>query len=76
MTFGRPGDRYGHRTVFLAGLVCFTVTSALCGAAQSPAQLIARRALQGVGAAMLMPQTLAIITTVIPPARRGVALGV
>lgn len=76
LTFGRLGDRYGHRRVFVAGLVTFTLASGLCGLAQEPSQLIAARMLQGIGAAMLMPQTLAIITTVIPPQRRGVAFGI
>ncbi|MGZ0149469.1 MFS transporter [Kribbella sp. WER1] len=76
LTFGRLGDRYTPRTMFLAGLAAFTIASALCGLAQDPAQLIVARALQGVGAAMLMPQTLTLITTTFPPDRRGFAFGV
>ncbi|WP_053204255.1 MFS transporter [Jiangella muralis] len=76
LTFGRLADRYSPRTMFLAGLATFTVASALCGLAQDPAQLIATRALQGAGAAMLMPQTLTLITTTFPPERRGFAFGV
>ncbi|MFE0153646.1 MFS transporter [Nonomuraea sp. NPDC059007] len=76
LTFGRLGDRYGHRAVFLAGLAVFTIASGLCGLAQDPAQLIAVRVLQGAGAALLMPQTLSIIMTAFPPERRGAAFGV
>ncbi|MFI6294798.1 MFS transporter [Nonomuraea sp. NPDC050790] len=76
LTFGRLGDRHGHRAVFLAGLAVFTVASGLCGLAQDPAQLIAVRVLQGAGAALLMPQTLSIIVTTFPPDRRGTAFGV
>ncbi|MFI0407862.1 MFS transporter [Actinomadura sp. 3N508] len=76
LPFGRLGDRYTPRTVFLAGLAMFTLASALCGLAQDPAQLIAARALQGAGAAVLMPQTLTLITTTFPPERRGFAFGV
>ncbi|MEU6718725.1 MFS transporter [Nonomuraea sp. NPDC046802] len=76
LTCGRLGDRYGHRSVFLAGLAVFTIASGLCGLAQDPAQLIAVRVLQGAGAALLMPQTLSIIMTVFPPDRRGAAFGV
>ena len=76
LTFGRLGDRYTPRTMFLAGLATFTLASALCGLAQDPVQLIATRALQGAGAAMLMPQTLTLITTTFPAERRGLAFGV
>ncbi|TDD21615.1 MFS transporter [Nonomuraea diastatica] len=76
LTFGRLGDRFGHRSVFLAGLAVFTIASGLCGLAQDPAQLIAVRVLQGAGAALLMPQTLSIIMAVFPPDRRGAAFGV
>jgi EmrB/QacA subfamily drug resistance transporter len=76
LTFGRLGDRYTPRTMFLAGLATFTLASALCGLAQDPTQLIAARGLQGAGAAMLMPQTLTLITTTFSPERRGFAFGV
>ena len=71
---GRLGDLYGPRTVFVLGLVTFTLASAICGFAQNPAQLIAARAVQGAGAGLLMPQALALITTATPEARRGFAL--
>src|SRR5262249_19343168 len=76
ITAGRLGDLHGPRTLFLAGLAVFTAASALCGLAQSPAGLIAARALQGGGAALLTPQPLAIVLRVFPEERRGAAFGV
>ncbi|MFY9889151.1 MAG: DHA2 family efflux MFS transporter permease subunit [Streptosporangiaceae bacterium] len=76
ITCGRLGDLFGQRTLFFAGVALFTVASAACGLAPSPGFLIAFRAVQGVGAAMLMPQTLAILTMVFPPERRGAAFGI
>ena len=58
---GRLGDMFGPRRLFTAGLGLFAVASALCGAAQSPGQLIAARLLQGVGAAAMTPQAMVII---------------
>ncbi|MGS2642302.1 DHA2 family efflux MFS transporter permease subunit [Streptosporangium sp. LJ11] len=71
ITAGRMGDIVGPRDVFIAGMILFTVASALCGAAREPWQLIAARAAQGVGAALITPQTLTILTAVFPPERRG-----
>src|SRR3989442_3477930 len=76
ITAGRLGDLYGQRNLFAVGLFVFTVASALCGVSQSPGQLIAARILQGVGGALLTPQTLSILTTIFPPERRGAAFGV
>jgi len=76
ITFGRLGDLLGQRVMFAAGIALFTAASAACGFAPGAGWLIAFRAVQGLGAAMLMPQTLAIITTVFPPDRRGTAFGV
>jgi EmrB/QacA subfamily drug resistance transporter len=76
ITSGRLGDLYGQRNLFAIGLAVFTVASALCGFAQDANQLIAARVLQGVGAALLTPQTLAILTTLFPPERRGAAFGI
>lgn len=73
---GRLGDRLGRRTVFIAGLVVFTLASLACGLATDPALMIAMRSLQGVGAAVLLPQTLALINAVFPAERRGAAFGV
>jgi len=76
ITAGRLGDLLGQRTVFFAGIALFTLASAACGLAPSPGWLIGFRAVQGLGAALLMPQTLAILTMVFPPDRRGAAFGV
>ncbi|MCA2228528.1 DHA2 family efflux MFS transporter permease subunit [Nonomuraea aurantiaca] len=76
VTAGRLGDVAGPRNVFLAGMVVFAIASALCGFAQSPWQLIAARLLQGVGAALIIPQTLTMMTLVFPPERRGRASAV
>jgi MFS family permease len=73
ITAGRLGDLIGQRRVFLAGIAVFTLASAACGLAPSPGWLIAFRAVQGLGAALLMPQTLAILTTVFPPEGRSPA---
>jgi EmrB/QacA subfamily drug resistance transporter len=71
ITSGRLGDVVGPRTLFVAGLLVFTAASALSGLAQHPAELIAARAAQGAGAALLAPQSMAILLTVFPPERRG-----
>src|SRR2546425_4479861 len=76
ITAGRLGDLYGQRTLFAIGLAIFTIASALCGFVQNADQLIAARVLQGVGGALLTPQTLAILTTLFPPERRGAAFGI
>ncbi len=72
---GRLGDRFGPRPVFIAGLVVFTVASMACGLSPSIGWLIAARAVQGIGGAMMTPQTMAMITRVFPPRTRGAALG-
>ncbi|TDD33821.1 DHA2 family efflux MFS transporter permease subunit [Actinomadura sp. KC06] len=76
ITAGRLGDLWGKKNLFIAGVTLFTLSSLVCGIAQDPAQLIAGRALQGLGAALLMPQTMSMIIAVFPPERRGTALGV
>jgi EmrB/QacA subfamily drug resistance transporter len=76
ITAGRLGDLIGPRIMFISGVAVFTAASAACGFAPSPGWLIGFRAVQGLGAAMLMPQTLAIITNTFPPERRGAAFGV
>ncbi|MEJ3749665.1 DHA2 family efflux MFS transporter permease subunit [Actinomycetes bacterium KLBMP 9797] len=75
ITAGRLGDIFGAKRLFLAGLVVFTLASAACGLAATPTQLIAARVVQGVGAALLTPQTLAVITSIFPPEKRGAAFG-
>jgi EmrB/QacA subfamily drug resistance transporter len=76
ITAGRLGDLFGPRNLFALGLAIFILASALCGVAQSTDQLIAARVLQGLGGALLTPQTLAIIVTIFPAERRGAAFGV
>jgi EmrB/QacA subfamily drug resistance transporter len=74
---GRAADLLGRRRVFMAGLALFTVASALCGLAWSPGSLIAARALQGVGAAIMTPSALSIVTTTFPEGpERNKALGI
>src|SRR5438128_12025910 len=76
ITAGRIGDIFGPRQLFAAGLVVFTAASAACGLSQDANQLIAARVIQGVGAALLAPQTLTILMAIFPPARRGAAFGI
>ena len=71
ITAGRLGDLWGKKNLFIAGVAVFTLSSLVCGISQDPAQLIAARAVQGLGAALLMPQTMSIIISVFPPERRG-----
>jgi EmrB/QacA subfamily drug resistance transporter len=74
---GRAGDLLGRRRVFMAGLVIFTLGSAMCGFSQSELMLILARALQGVGAAMISPGALSILMTTFPEgSQRNRALGV
>ncbi|MFY1627851.1 MFS transporter [Micromonospora sp. WMMD723] len=75
-TFGILGDRAGRRRFLLVGLVLFGLSSLLSAYAQSPGQLIAARALMGVGGAAIMPVTLSIISNVFDPRERGRAIGV
>jgi EmrB/QacA subfamily drug resistance transporter len=72
---GALGDRYGRKRVFLIGVVWFALASVLCGLAPSAVVLVAARALQGVGAALLTPGSLAIIEASFHPDDRGRAIG-
>ncbi|MGH9276742.1 MAG: MFS transporter [Acidimicrobiales bacterium] len=72
---GSLGDLYGRRRVFVIGLVSFTFASLLCGLAPTTGALIAARALQGVGGALLVPGSLSILTASFRPADRGAAVG-
>jgi EmrB/QacA subfamily drug resistance transporter len=71
ITSARLGDIYGPRNLFAVGVVIFTVASAFSGLAQDPNQLIAARALQGLGAAVLAPQGLPLMLSLFPAERRG-----
>ncbi|MEU2422806.1 DHA2 family efflux MFS transporter permease subunit [Streptomyces sp. NPDC007851] len=70
------GDRFGRRRLFLAGLAVFTGASAAAALAPGIDSLIAARAVQGVGAAVMMPLTLTLLTAAVPEARRGMAYGI
>ncbi len=72
---GAYGDTLGRRRIFLIGTVLFVAASALCGLAPTSALLVAGRALQGIGAALMVPQSLAIISASFPEATRGRAIG-
>src|SRR5215210_2274987 len=72
---GSLGDLYGRRRMFVAGLVAFTAASALCGIAPSMGALVAARALQGVGGALLVPGSLALLAASFAPEDRGKAVG-
>jgi MFS family permease len=74
VTGGRLGDLFGHRRLFLLGLAGFTVASLLCGLAGSPDELVAARLLQGLAAAAVVPQVLALVTAIIPAPERPRAL--
>src|SRR3954471_9380388 len=76
ITAGRLGDIYGPRNVYLVGTALFTLASIACGLSDSPEALIAARAIQGVGAALLTPQPLAIVLPLFPPERRGSAFAI
>lgn len=76
ITAGRLGDLRGQRGMFMIGIAVFTVASLACGLAQGPVMLIAARVVQGIGAAILMPQTSALLITTFPPHKRGAAFGI
>jgi EmrB/QacA subfamily drug resistance transporter len=73
---GRLGDRFGPKNLYLLGLTVFTAASLWCGLAGSIGMLVAARVVQGIGAALLTPQTLSTITRIFPAERRGVAMSV
>jgi EmrB/QacA subfamily drug resistance transporter len=76
ITGGKLGDLYGRRRLFVVGLVIFTASSLACGFATTAGFLIGARAVQGVGAALMNPATLSIITATFPPKERGQAIGI
>ena len=71
---GRLGDRYGPKRLYMAGLAVFTLASLWCGLTNTIETLILARVVQGLGASMITPQTMAIITRIFPAARRGTAM--
>ena len=73
---GRLGDRVGPKNVYLAGLALFTVASAWCGLSGTVEMLVVARVAQGLGASLMTPQTMSVITRLFPPAERGTAMGV
>jgi len=75
VTGGRLGDIFGRRRMFLAGVVIFAASSAAIGLSPTDSWLVAGRAVQGVGAALMMPATLSIITNAFPAHERGKAIG-
>jgi len=76
LTGGKLADLMGRRLMFVVGLVIFTLSSLGCGLAGSATVLIAARVVQGVGAALMNPSTLSIITVTFPPKQRGTAIGI
>lgn len=73
---GRLGDRFGPKNLYLIGLFVFTAASLWCGLSNSIEMLITARVVQGIGAALLTPQTLSTITRIFPAERRGMAMSV
>jgi EmrB/QacA subfamily drug resistance transporter len=76
LTGGKAADFYGRRLVFVIGTVVFTLASLACGMANSGDVLIGARIVQGVGAALMNPATLSIISATFPPRQRGMAIGI
>jgi EmrB/QacA subfamily drug resistance transporter len=75
VTGGRLGDLFGRRRIFLAGVVIFAASSGAIGFSPNDTWLVGWRAVQGAGAALMMPATLSIITNAFPPSERGKAIG-
>jgi EmrB/QacA subfamily drug resistance transporter len=71
---GRLGDRFGPKNLYLGGLVIFTLASLGCGLSSTLGMLILARVIQGLGAALMTPQTMAVITRIFPPQQRGSAM--
>src|SRR5436305_2902298 len=76
LTGGKLADLFGRRTIFIVGLLIFTGASLWCGLAGGASSLIAARTVQGVGAALMNPATLSIITATFLPRQRGTAIGI
>src|SRR6185503_17245428 len=76
ITGGKLGDLYGRKRIFIVGIAVFTLSSLACGLAPSAGFLIGARAVQGVGAALMNPASLSIITATFAPRERGQAIGI
>src|SRR3954469_11347442 len=76
ITAAALGDRLGRRRVYVAGLVLFTLASAACALAPNTSMLIAFRAVQGAGAAVIVPLGLTLLTSAFPPEKRGSVVGI
>ncbi|MBN9610130.1 MAG: MFS transporter [Actinobacteria bacterium 69-20] len=72
---GRLGDRFGPKALYQTGLVIFTASSAWCGLSGSIGMLVTARVFQGLGASMMTPQTMTVVTRTFPANRRGTAMG-
>ena len=72
---GRLGDRYGQRNIYLIGMAVFTISSLACGLSPTVEILIIARAIQGIGASLITPQTMSVINRIFPRHRRGAAMG-
>jgi EmrB/QacA subfamily drug resistance transporter len=73
---GKLADLFGRRLIFIVGLLVFTAASLACGLASNAEILITARTIQGVGAALMNPATLSIVTATFPPRQRGMAIGI
>jgi MFS family permease len=76
ITLGKLGDLRGRKLLFMVGLAVFTLASLTCGLAPNEHVLVVSRALQGAGAAAMMPATLSILNVAFADSGRGMALGV
>jgi len=76
ITGGKLGDLFGRRRIFIVGIAIFTLSSLACGLAPTSGFLIGARAVQGIGAALMNPASLSIITATFPPRERGQAIGI
>src|SRR5699024_1906125 len=73
---GRLGDRYGPKNVYIVGMVIFTLSSLACSYSATIEWLMLSRAVQGLGAALLTPQTMSVINRIFPREKRGAAMGI
>ena len=76
LTGGKLGDLFGRKRIFLIGVAVFTASSLFCGLSSGAGELIAARAVQGIGAALMMPATLSIISATFAARERGMAIGI